>query len=98
MIQHTVTFRLKHPIGSPEETRFLKEAKKLSLIPAVNRFECLRQVSPKNDYAYGLSMFFKNEKDYQSYNDHPDHVKFVNETWVHEVEKFLEIDYVPLPE
>ena len=32
---------------------------------------------------------------YTRYNDHPDHVAFVRDRWVPEVEKFLEIDDVP---
>lgn len=32
---------------------------------------------------------------YSGYNDHPDRVTFVRDHWVPEVEKFLEIDYVP---
>jgi len=56
----------------------------------------LRQVSPKNDYHFGFSMEFADQKAYSGYNDHPDHVAFVRDRWMPEVEKFLEIDYVPL--
>lgn len=96
MIRHTVVFRLKHPKGSEAETSFLTDARALAAIPGVEAFEQLRQVSPKNDYDYGFSMEFAGEPAYQFYNDHPDHVAFVRDRWVPEVEAFLEIDYVRL--
>jgi hypothetical protein len=96
MIRHTVVFRLKHLKGSDPETRFLADARILASIPGVGQFEQLRQVSPKNDYDFGFSMEFADPAAYSLYNDHPDHVAFVRDRWVPEVEAFLEIDYEPL--
>ena len=96
MIRHTVVFTLKHPAGSTAEGAFLNDAKVLAGIPGVEKFEQLRQVSPKNDYAFGFSMEFADQAAYSEYNEHPDHVAFVRERWVPEVERFLEIDYVPV--
>ena len=96
MIRHTVVFTLKHASGSAEETAFLRDAKVLAAIPGVEKFEPLRQVSPKNDYAFGFSMEFADQAAYSGYNDHPDHVAFVRDRCVPEVARFLEIDYVPL--
>jgi len=96
MIRHTVVFRLKHPEGSSAEEAFLKSADVLDAIPGVGKFEKLRQVSPKNDYAFGFSMEFADQAAYSSYNDHPDHVAFVRDRWVPEVAAFMEIDYVTL--
>jgi hypothetical protein len=96
MIRHTVVFTLKHAAGSAEESAFLQDAKVLADIPGVEKFEQLRQVSPKNDYSYGFSMEFADEAAYLGYNDHPHHVAFVRDRWVPEVERFLEIDYVPV--
>jgi Stress responsive A/B Barrel Domain len=93
MIRHTVVFRLKHSKGSAEERAFLADADVLKTIPGVEKFEKLRQVSAKNGYAYGFSMEFADEAAYQGYNDHPEHVRFVKQRWVPEVEEFLEIDY-----
>ena len=95
MIRHTVTFTLQHPSGSTAERDFLQAAEKLAGIPSVRNFEILRQVSPKNQYSFGLSMEFASEGDYQAYNEHPDHVHFVENRWVPEVTDFLEIDYEP---
>lgn len=96
MIRHTVVFRLKHKENSAEEAKFLADAKILAAIPGVEKFEQLRQVSPKNDYRFGFSMEFADQAAYSGYNDHPDHVAFVRDRWIPEVEAFLEIDYAPL--
>jgi hypothetical protein len=96
MIRHTVAFRLHHAPGSPEEADFLDAARALADIPGVTAYEQLRQTSPKNDFAFGFSMEFADQVAYSGYNDHPVHVAFVRDRWLPEVEKFLEIDYVPL--
>ena len=62
----------------------------------MERFEQLRQTSPKNDFAFGFSMEFADQAAYDAYNTHPAHVAFVADRWVPEVEDFLEIDYTPL--
>ena len=96
MIRHTVVFRLKHPPGSAEEKDFLEAAKALAAIPGVEKFEQLREVSPKNGYAFGFSMEFADQAAYDLYNRHPEHVAFVEGRWIPEVAEFLEIDYAPL--
>lgn len=96
MIRHTVAFTLKHAPHSLEEKQFLNDAKTiLTAIRGVTRFEQLRQVSPKNHYRFGFSMEFAHRAAYTRYNDHPDHVAFVRDRWIPEVEGFLEIDYIP---
>ncbi len=96
MIRHTVVFSLKHAAGSDAERNFLDAADTLRSIPGVQKFEKLRQISAKNDYAFGLSMEFADQAAYQSYNDHPAHAKFVSERWIPEVDRFMEIDYIAL--
>jgi quinol monooxygenase YgiN len=93
MIRHTVAFRLKHAKGSAEERAFLSAAEVLAKIPGVQKFEKLRQVSPKNEFSFGFSMEFADQAAYQGYNDHPEHTRFVKELWTPQVEKFLETDY-----
>jgi hypothetical protein len=93
-IRHMVIFNLKAMKGSPEAEKFLSDGKTiLESIPVVKQFEVLNQVSPKNDYEYGFSMEFSNQADYEAYNVHPSHEKFVSERWEKEVERFLEIDF-----
>ncbi|MCQ6561863.1 Dabb family protein [Paenibacillus mendelii] len=93
-ILHSVIFNLKHGKGSEEERRFLEDGQAiLASIPVVNNFRVYRQVSPKNDYDHGFAMEFASQSDYEAYNDHPLHIKFVQERWTAEVDRFLEIDY-----
>ena len=92
-IRHTVSFTLVHPTGSEGESDFLEAAERLATIPGVERFELLAEVSPKNDYRFGISMEFADRRRYELYNDHPDHVRFVQERWLSEVSDFLELDY-----
>ena len=92
-IRHTVVFTLAHPEGSPAEADFLATAGALSAIPGVEAFQILRETSPKNGYRFGISMEFADRAAYDAYNEHPDHVRFVQERWLAEVADFLEIDY-----
>jgi quinol monooxygenase YgiN len=92
-IRHTVIFDLRHAPGSREEADFLAAAEGLAAIPGVEAFEVLREVSPKNGYRFGISMELADEAAYAAYNEHPDHVRFVEERWLAEVSDFLEIDY-----
>ena len=92
-IHHSVFFKLKHPKGSQLEQEFLGAAKKLAAIPGVEKFECLKQISKKTKFELGLSMEFANQQLYHTYNNHPDHVAFIQNHWLKEVEGFLEIDY-----
>jgi hypothetical protein len=92
-IRHTVVFTPRHADGSPAEADFLAAAARLAAIPGVEEFELLRETSPKNAYRYGISMEFAGPAEYAAYNEHPDHVRFVQERWLVEVADFLEIDY-----
>ena len=94
MITHTVAFKTRHPEGSEAEKDFLKAGKALGKLPMVRNFQCFKQVSQKNDFTFGFSMEFKSQFEYDAYNEHPDHVNFVENRWKPEVEQFLEIDYV----
>lgn len=93
-IQHMVIFNLPYQEGSVEARTFLEDGTRiLTAIPVVQNFQAFKQVSEKNDYQYGFSMVFANQEDYNTYNDHPDHVAFVQDRWLTEVSDFLEIDF-----
>lgn len=93
-ILHTVIFDLKHPVGSAEAKKFLQEGYAiLTGIPGVHDFQVFRQVSPKNDFQYGFYMRFRNQQDFESYTNHPDHNRFVEERWNTEVSRFQESDF-----
>jgi hypothetical protein len=95
-IRHSVAFALKHPEGSAEEADFLDAIARLEEIPGVEAFELMREVSPKNDFRFGLTMEFADPAAYSGYNEHPDHVAFVERRWDAEVSDFLEIDTTAL--
>jgi len=95
MIVHSVFFMLSHEPGSAAETEFLRKAAELAHIPGVEHFKVLRETSPKNDFTFGLSMEFADQAAYDAYNNHPEHVAFVNEVWLKEVTDFMEIDHIP---
>jgi Stress responsive A/B Barrel Domain len=92
-VRHTVAFTLVHEDGSAEELDFLEAAEHLATIPGVEAFELLAEVSPKNRYRFGISMEFADRSAYDRYNEHPDHVRFVQQRWLAEVSEFLELDY-----
>jgi hypothetical protein len=95
-IRHSVVFTLVHGPGSPEERSFLEALEGLARIPGVERLELLAEVSPKNGYRFGLSMEFADRGAYAGYNEHPEHVRFVQERWLPEVGEFLELDFAAL--
>ena len=92
-IRHTVAFTLVHEDGSAEERDFLEAAEHLATIPGVEAFELLAEVGPKNGYRFGISMEFADRSAYDRYNEHPDHIRFVQQRWLAEVSEFLELDY-----
>ena len=81
-IRHTVVFTLSHPEGSRGGGGLPRRGGGLAAIPGVEAFEILRETSPKNDYRFGISMEFAGPEAYEAYNEHPDHVRFVNERWL----------------
>lgn len=95
-IRHSVTFTPTHAAGSREEADLLAAIQALAAIPGVEAFELMREISPKNDYRYALTMEFSDASAYQAYTEHPEHVAFVNQRWDPEIADFLEIDTVAL--
>lgn len=95
-ILHTVMFKLKHPKGSAEENKFLKDSFDiLSSVPSARNFKILRQIGKKNDFDFAFSMIFDNQAGYDAYNNYPAHLDYVKNRWQREVEKFLESDFSP---
>ena len=96
MIRHSALFRLTHSKGSADEADFLHALSTLRTIPGVQAFDIAREISPKNDFDFAVSMQFATQADYNIYNDHPAHVAFVQSRWLPEVAAFMEHDTVPL--
>jgi len=91
MIQHTVAFRLS---PDADASAFWNGVATLEQIEGVVDFKVLEQVGSKNDFTHALSMFFETRANYDTYNDHPTHVAFVQELWLPNVAEFIELDYV----
>ena len=96
MIRHAALFRLHHAAGSAEESDFLAALATLGSIPGVHDFQISRETSPKNDFAFAVSISFADPAAYDAYNGHPLHVAFVRDRWVPEVAAFMEHDTVAL--
>lgn len=96
MIRHAALFRLSHATGSDEERSFLAALSALHSIPGVQDFQIAQEISPKNDFAFAVSMTFADAAAYAAYNDHPLHVAFVQGRWIPEVASFMEHDTVAL--
>ena len=96
MIRHAALFRLSHSRGSAAETDFLSALLTLQDIPGVQDFLIEREVSAKNDFDFVVSMRFDSQAEYNTYNDHPRHLTFVQTRWLPEVAAFMENDTVPL--
>ena len=91
-IRHSVIVRLVHPSGSDGERGFLEAISALARIPGAAAFEVMREVSPKNGYAFAATMEFADRDAYHAYNEDPRHVRFVTERWAASVEEWIEID------
>ena len=94
MIHHSVIFTLNASVDEATKEQFFGAAKELATIAGVENFKCLKQVSAKNKFSFGLSMDFADELLYQQYNNHPLHIKFIGEQWLNYVEDYMEIDYL----
>lgn len=62
-----LVFTLIHPVGSDRESDSLEAAERLAAIPGVEAFELLAEVSPKNNYRFGISMEFSDRAVYEQY-------------------------------
>lgn len=94
MIRHSVILKLKTTISAEERQAFFEAVDTLADIPDVNKFEVLKQISAKNNFEFGISMEFDNQQQYDFYSNHPEHVAFIQNFWIPNVEDFLEIDYI----
>jgi hypothetical protein len=94
MIRHSVILKLKNQVSAEDKKAFFDAVDTLSSIPNVQKFEVLKQISPKNKFEYGISMEFENQEQYDIYSNHLNHIHFLQNFWEKNVEDFLEIDYV----
>lgn len=93
-IHHCVFFALALSPGSSGERAFFERLDALADIPGVEAFRRVREVHPTNAYQHGVLMRFADAAAYAAYNEHPEHVRFVEEFWGAAVREFQEIDFV----
>lgn len=93
MIRHSVILKLNSELSLVDKKAFFEAVDGLKEIPGVHKFEVLKQVSTKNEFEYGISMEFENQKNYDDYAKHPLHTAFLQNFWAKSVTDFLEIDY-----
>jgi hypothetical protein len=96
-IRHTVFFELRCAPGSSDEAAFFARAAALAEIPDVHEFRRVEEISQKNPYQHGLLMTFESPAAYARYNEHPAHLEFVEEFWIPNVTRFIELDFVAPP-
>ena len=97
MINHTVSFKLKHPAGSPAEKEFLDySVKVLAPIEGVHDFKVLRQIGKKCAFDFCFSMNFDTQADYDTYSACATHRDYVRDIWLKQVSDFLEQDFMLL--
>ncbi len=94
MIEHTVSFNLKHSAGSAEEAAFLEALRSFADIPGVKGFKVNRQVSSKGPFAHQISMWFDDQEQLEAYDASEAHVEFVSERWLSEVVEHQTLDFV----
>jgi hypothetical protein len=92
MITHGVIFNFKTNIKAETIKEFLQAAHNLNQIPGVIDLAISRQTSPKNTFAYGITMQFQHTADYAFYSSHSQHQNFIEQYWLPHVADFLEID------
>jgi hypothetical protein len=96
-IRHMVVFNLKCGKDAPEAKAFIAEARRVfgALPIPKNVIQCA-QINPMCGFDFGFSFDFMKPEDYERYNNHPDHIKFVEEWWKTQVADFMEIDFEEL--
>jgi hypothetical protein len=77
MIRHSVILKLKPELTFKEKQVFFEAVNALSVIPNVQKFEFLKQISSKNKFEFGISMEFDNQEQYYIYSNYPEQIVFI---------------------
>jgi hypothetical protein len=91
-----VVFNLKSEEegGAGADAFFAKAEELLWPIPHVSNAARYSQTSAMCPYQYGFSFDFASQDDYDAYNSHPAHLRFLAGWWKKQVSGFMEIDFV----
>ncbi|MBT1258363.1 Dabb family protein [Rhodococcus erythropolis] len=96
MIEHTVSFSLKHLADSAEERNFIESLRSIADMPSVQRFKVNRQVSSKGPFDFQISMQFDSQEELDTYDASAAHVEYVNRRWIPEVSEWQTLDFVEI--
>lgn len=84
MLQHTVYFYLNDDVSQEEAREFESGLKELLEISAIYKSELgvpgdtdERDVTD-HSFAYSIFTWFENLEDYKTYDEHPDHLEFID--------------------
>lgn len=84
MLQHTVYFYLNDDVSQEEAREFENGLKELLEISAIYKSELgvpgntdERDVTD-HSFAYSIFTWFENLEDYKTYDEHPDHLEFID--------------------
>lgn len=84
MLQHTVYFYLNDDVTTGEKEQFEEGLKELLEIDAIYKSELgipadteERDVTD-HSYAYAIYTWFETMEDYEAYDEHPDHLEFID--------------------
>lgn len=84
-LQHTVYFYLVDDVSDEERERFEEGLQELMSIETIHRYEmgvpgstAERDVTD-HDFAYSIFSWFLTLDDYKIYDEHPDHLDFIDE-------------------
>lgn len=90
MLQHTVYFYLNDDVSEEEALEFENGLKELLEISSIYKSElgvpgdtAERDVTD-HSFAYSIFTWFENLEDYKTYDEHPDHLEFIdtyNDLW-----------------
>lgn len=84
MLQHTVYFYLNSEVTPEEKEQFEQGLEELLEISAIHKSELgvpadteERDVTD-HEYAYAIYTWFETMEDYKTYDEHPDHLEFID--------------------
>ena len=96
-ITRMLFFNLKYEAGTPDADAFLEGVSRLEEIPSLVELKLQKVQSNKMEYAYAISLVFKDEEGVKEYVAHPIHKTYLEEEWKPNVEGAILVDLLDFP-
>ncbi len=95
MIEHLVLLKVKPDASVEEAEKMMKGLKSLPrLIPVIRELSCGKNTGDRNQgFTHGLLVRFKSAADLETYVDHPEHKRIVDECLTPVIEDVIVVDY-----